>query len=110
MKYSEAIRLGAMLGPQCFGMEADRDGGLCANGGATRAAGYYAVYQFGAITKTLANCPVCGRRGELATIVAEELNDHHRWTRERIANWVETKERELEQAAEPELVTVAARE
>lgn len=41
MKLSEAIRLGAMLGPQIIGNEADKHGGSCAIGAAMLALGVH---------------------------------------------------------------------
>ncbi len=95
MKLSEAIRLGAMLGPQAFAESFSVDGGSCARGAAMLAIGGTCWYsgpwfiEFQSINTT---CPECHRIGTAGGIIAFCLNDHHRWTRERIADWVETVE------------------
>jgi hypothetical protein len=97
MRLSDAIRLGAMIRPQAF-FGLFKDGGSCALGAALEAIrgdeadmeGF--LHQFSdtaAIGVVL--CPGCepGRRqyGPLDAVVAH-LNDFHRWSRERIADWV----------------------
>lgn len=102
MRFSEAIRLGATMKPQTF----DRffDGvGTCAIGAA-----YDAIGDLGLDTEEWADavarfdsvaCPECGR-DRLAILelsgtarnVVTHLNDFHRWTRERIADFVELHE------------------
>lgn len=127
MKYSEAIRLGAMMSPgQAYGELRDSNGNTCARGAAMDAIGILDGWIRGRditafqkmesqfpIEKAPASCPLC--KGSWAypydvITAVVHLNNEHKWTRQQIADWVETKERELEQAAEPELVTVAARE
>lgn len=107
MKLSEAIRLGALLHPQCFDTMRTyryyRDGrrdilGTCALGAAEEA-GYHAQRQSDWIV--LAQCPEgCPLDGPvwLGNVVSH-LNDYHRWTRERIADWVATVEAHEESAA-----------
>lgn len=109
MKLSDAIRLGAMLRPQAFGelVKEIAPGvfGTCAFGAAEEAichdfeigvadatceiASVYAVYR--PLLKRWSLCPVCTHGEEIAEIV-HHLNDWHRWTRERIAEWVATIE------------------
>lgn len=102
MKLSDAIRLGAMLHPQCFDRMEVRgfltDGKVvatCALGAAIQA-GYRLEY-VGATS--LVPCPVPQCHGFLDTshmvnlyAMVTHLNDWHRWTREAIAGWVETIE------------------
>ena len=92
LKLSEAIRLGGLLHPQCFGnyLKTDRQWRIvatCALEGATRA-GYHDDVDF---LLTPAECPVC-LRIEAVRIIVAHLNDHHRWTREAIADWVQVQE------------------
>lgn len=102
MKLSEAIRLGAMLHPQCFGsMNRWRDGGdlpsavgddeviaTCALG-AAEAAGYPDTFS---VSSSDMVCPECPQWTNGLEQVVAHLNDRHRWTRERIADWVATVE------------------
>ena len=123
MKLSDAIRLGAMLKPQAFGDYTDGRG-TCAWGAANEAIGVAADDDGDLTGPWLAlccadvSCPSCGGRygsidpggdgcPRVATLIAH-LNDHHRWTREQIADWVATIEAQQEQAtpAEVEAVTV----
>jgi len=102
LRLSEAMRLGALLKPQGFGKLYDlRSKGTCAFGAAFDAIGrlHEAVLQCGnldtewqPLIDTIVVCPHCDRvRGPLESMVVH-LNDGHQWTRERIANWVETIE------------------
>lgn len=128
MKLSEAIRLGAMLHEQCAGMMELRnsDGDViatCALGSA-RAAGFpikenrrgYAV-EHSADESIL--CPLRNPDGapcrvwDAATIrglylVIAHLNDVHEWTREQIADWVETVERDGETREAPPSMAISA--
>lgn len=109
MRLSEAIRLGSMLKPQAFGKSYDAHiGGTCAIAAAVDAIGLLktdggtllnachlsAVPEAWRLTinqrVTCPNCHVTCR----VDGVAAHLNDHHRWTREQIAAWVETLETE----------------
>jgi hypothetical protein len=103
---SDAIRLGAMWKPQFYGDLWNGDGSKsCALGAAYDALGY----GHGVIMRDLPErlerwldlyvaCPVCAanvteegwhiRTGEMIA----HLNDGHRWTREEIADWIETLE------------------
>jgi len=103
MKYSEAIREGIKLGPQAFGMSETTDGAMCANRGAARAARIGEAASL-PLAHMRMQCPSCGRKDELVGIVALCLNDAHRWTRERIADFVEGVENAQDQPAEIERV------
>ena len=115
MKLSEAIRLGAMLRPQgfeSFGLDLGNGQRVtCALGAAAEAIGsqsltwqFYAVNNrevaedldavFGEILNARhRRCPVKGcRTRRIPAGVIVHLNDGHRWTREQIAEWVETIE------------------
>lgn len=129
LRLSEAIRLGSMLGPQSFGTLFCEDGGSCALGAALRAIGSDISPHWKAIGPKLplllarADHPFNDAiqsvyvsrvdqqsevyEGTLWSVIVS-LNNTHRWTRERIADWVETIEREMEakqaEAAEQVLV------
>lgn len=117
MKLSEAIRLGAMTGPQTYGMLFNGDSS-CALGAAYRAGGLSKDYSGRGtpIEKLWLAFPILLKRPTiggnhalsganyngnclLATgsigdcIIA--LNDGFRWTREQIADWVAEQERIL---------------
>jgi hypothetical protein len=104
MRLSEAIRLGAMLHPQCFGTVRilRHDAGTpeftthtCALGAAEEA-GYSLFAELcGQSLATLADCPICCDRFQSWTVhgIVVHLNDDHHWTREAIADWVEAFER-----------------
>ena len=116
---SEAIRLGAMLRPQGRGIESadPRREATCALGAAAMAAGL--PIQSGGRVLTVrgeagfttepcvkvpaewvslmtleVNCPSCGFWHEHLAGAVAHLNDDHEWTRELIADWVESFERE----------------
>jgi len=104
-KLSEAIRLGSILKPQGFGDRRDReDGGAtaCAFDAARDALGN----QTGAIEDIFPElksfpleCPECQHRySSPASVISMCLNDYHKWSRQRIADWVEEQERKLETA------------
>ena len=105
MRLSEAIRLGAMLGPQCFGDGFGPNNATCAIGAALLAAGQkdssVSIWEVFPITSLPYKCPVCGAGSNYLHIkhgfgwAITHLNDAHRWTRERIADWVEGEERRL---------------
>jgi len=99
--------------PQAFGALLRPDGARCVMGSAALAVGIpCAVTDFGTplwevsafdreaaeamwrvwpILKDWATCPGCGFQGDLGNIAAH-LNDGHLWTREQIADWVQTIE------------------
>lgn len=106
MRLSDAIWLGAMLRPQGF-KAFWRDGKSCAMGAAMDAIGRIgrgteATRTWPWLDAAKVQCPKCGaiynrrwvdgqRLGGYVYVIAH-LNDHHRWTRERIADWVATVE------------------
>lgn len=114
MRLSEAIRLGAMVKPQAFGylevtyiyptngpLGLDRSfSATCAIGAAMEAVGlelcsdsaqdFFRCFPEAVMIWELP-CPVCGALERGGPV--PHLNNDHLWTRERIANWVETIER-----------------
>ena len=112
LKLSEAIRLGAMWRPQAFGVLTDGVG-TCAIGAATEAMGLPLddempnPREWDFVLKIRA-CPVCITHDPDRLNVVAHLNDDHRWTRERIADWVETIEAQHEQPVAEQPVTVTA--
>jgi hypothetical protein len=107
MILSEAIRLGAMLRPQGFGRYIDRSEKVfrsCAFAAAVEAVVNKARFTESVIETTITNnwswvygkCLACPVRGcdadSRPSCMITHLNDTHRWTRERIADWVETVE------------------
>lgn len=122
MKLSEAIRLGAMLKPQAHGGSADGLGS-CALLAASEAAGVepidlerYRSVNYPALERvfplltevvTLPDCGMKARGIEAQLFVAiYRLNDSCGWTREAIADWVETIERQHEPQPKPLDVSV----
>lgn len=102
MKLSEAIREGAKLRPQAFG-EYLKAGGTCALGAAYEALCVAedrpvrtwfseGIHPWETLLLALMDgpCPACGYLHYENQIV--HLNDTHKWTRERIADWVATQE------------------
>lgn len=127
MKLSEAIREGARLAPQAFGMMFVK-GGTCAIGAA--AEHLWMVGKLSMSNPTFASFdhlepffPLMTRRGvklpchckyvnthdvmmseeyaETVSLFIAHLNDIHRWSREAIAEWVETIEKNLETEQAP---------
>lgn len=104
MKLSEAMRLGSMNKPQAFGALI-RDGATCALGAAYEATGVLVcdddddkkgVVRF-PILDAVSGCPACQFvHNEYIGFVITHLNDEHRWTRERIADWIETREQRID--------------
>lgn len=121
LKLSDAIRLGAMYGPQLFGTELSNDGGSCALGSAILAIGAIGIPctdqdpdknarpgNVATVTVTVPwdmsvkhHCPTCFWKIErpLRHLIPH-LNDRHRWTREQIADWVATIEAQQESATQ----------
>jgi hypothetical protein len=115
---SEAIRLGAMLKPQGFDGYANKNTS-CALAAAADACGiepfvhpvdgqhiinYSAIMAKFPVLKTATKCPVsdgrlCGE-SHVTQSTIWHLNDTHRWTREQIADWVETLEQQQAQTHE----------
>ncbi len=97
MKLSEAMRLGAMLKPQGFGLTRP-EGTACA----LDAVALAATTDISALSKGFPildmwgiHCPECGPQPfsnlTVGMVIAGHLNDDHRWTRERIADWIEAE-------------------
>lgn len=114
MKLSEAIRLGAMLKPQ--GRRGFFDGGnTCALGAAADAIGRLNDLLDGRFLESkewpllseMAAHPVTLWTRSVWDVVTS-MNDIFGWTREQIADWVETIERERE--AQPNTDAQVARE
>ncbi len=106
MKLSEAIRLGAMLGPQLRGrLTSRKENGSCALGSALLATGkartYNAVKKRWPWIMDYASCPRCMSFNCRINAVITHLNDSHEWTRERIADWVATIEAQQECIGHP---------
>lgn len=110
MRLSEAIRLGAMLRPQALNHFITEAGATCAFGAAFEAIGRNIVAEAdilcsGDAMQAWAICdvdvlnPVSLEMDVLYSVVTS-LNDFHGWTRERIADWVESIERSQEQSAD----------
>ncbi len=126
IRFSEAIRLGAMMGPQLFGQELSMEDptASCAFGGAILAAGVeikpptveYGAGLAGRSAKasgsvtlpdewkpfclSVQSCPAehsWNWKDQGIHIVAH-LNDYHHWSREQIADWVATVEPQEELA------------
>ncbi len=104
---SEYIRLSSMLRPQAFLRAYDDKGGACAVMGALEAAGTDWTRASDTFPELVAvasfRCPACAGREVIAPIfmgpgaLAElliHLNDRHLWSRELIAQHVETLEQE----------------
>lgn len=129
MKLGEAIRLGASMHPQAFGVFfADAEGAgvntvgeiafTCALGGALVAVGdaagdwpFLALHRRWKRTLSLpaaspCECsPTCLREtgyGVVRELIAH-LNNTHRWSREAIADWVELQELQLIERSAEEL-------
>ena len=95
-----------MLAPQgfVFDRETEYVNGTCALQAASVAVGDDSGAYIGTTEKTWPHlfaivpgrrfmCPDCGHSTlSLSWIVGSHLNDKHRWTREQIADWVETVE------------------
>lgn len=119
MRLSDAIRLGSMLKPQSFEapwIELRYVPATCALAAASDALGLEKLdvgkapwvggdWQW---TYSDATCPVCAVKSQVFGVVTH-LNDQHFWTRERIADWIETMEPPITAPAEhPAHVVVAA--
>jgi hypothetical protein len=111
--FSEAIREGAKLRPQAFDVLFGNQA-TCAVGAGLEAMGCEMKEGYGMLNSDVAldtfkylkaaqvECPVanniCGdhvRQQRALIDVIFDLNDVHRWTREMIADWVETEEEKL---------------
>jgi len=104
MLLSEAIRLGAMLGSQAFGIRHGGDGSSCVLGAVEDACGGIKAEKAFPWIFGFATNPVTGDEQPVNVIMAGLNNngsDFHlsnnprrSWSRERIADWVESIERE----------------
>jgi hypothetical protein len=97
MRLSEAIRLGAKMGPQAFG-QLRHQRATCALGAAAQAIGMRSVLilkEWPWLATTRDKCPECMLINVPVLTIIPHLNDHHLWSRERIADWVETLENKL---------------
>jgi hypothetical protein len=87
-----------MLAPQSFKIGYDeKTQATCALVAAVQAAGITSMPDFRqqyswCIENWPVRCPACGRKGQSPAAVIVYLNDHHRWSREAIADWVEALE------------------
>ncbi len=94
MKLSEAMRLGAMLKPQGFTLwrTADTACALDAVALATGTKVTLLYHAFRILDRRAICADSCGdtKRFDLGTMIVH-LNDDHRWTRERIADWIEAE-------------------
>lgn len=114
MKLSEAIRLGAMLKPQAHREFLTTEGASCALGAALDAVGgLSSISSFHDIAARwpwtrgkAVRCPSCAAGAAAIHTSPDDildnvviLNDVHGWTREQVADWVETIEARLEQPA-----------
>lgn len=119
LTFSEAIRLGSSLKPQAHHSSKDTPladcVAICAIEAAALAVGCVGTLSTLAYERwpwpwsigDLYSCPQCQHVVGNAAFVMSHLNDHHWWSRERIADWVEGLEhaRAQRQAViEPELV------
>lgn len=107
MRLSEAIRLGAMMRPnQAFYNLYDVDDeATCALGAAAEALGILdteaigggytakAPVEWKAFVLQTVQCPECHYSIDKVDACIVHLNNEHRWSRERIADWVEALEK-----------------
>jgi len=106
MRLSEAIRLGAMNKPQAFGFDSTWQT-TCTSMAAYEAIGeqhrylesFYVPWPFLAqpCSCPYGNCIFSMSSYWKLRNIIPHLNDHHRWTREAIADWVEQFEPVKEQ-------------
>jgi hypothetical protein len=124
LSLSDAIRKGAKYGPQLYStyLHAKTDDGSigsCALGAAWLGAGKTTRHTcnmlsmkvlFPQLLRRICSCPMDCSGPDLYDVarVVTHLNDHHRWTREAIADWVARLEPEQTPAVveEPELELV----
>jgi len=110
MKLSEAISLGSMLTPQAFGRFVGSYGRRCAWGSAfdaVRDSTPMHGYDEWKWTKRTVNCPSCKATGPVHKMIVH-LNDGHRWTRHRIADWISTIEPTEQTSSEGEEFSAVA--
>jgi hypothetical protein len=120
MLLSEAMRLGAMIRPQVkyliFARASDGALGSCALGAAYEAAGMAIaterfIWDYSAVSPEwlrllghrVSPCPVCGSHAwRRLGFSVTHLNNDHGWSRERIADWVQAIEDEVESRNHPQ--------
>lgn len=105
MKLWEAMLEGAKAGPQLFGSLSDGNGGTCAMGAVMKGGGLEVLFHSIEVESSLvtrfpelhenAVCPedacyIC--HGNVLLNVIVTLNDDHRWSRQRIAEWLANRE------------------
>jgi hypothetical protein len=88
LKLSEAIRIGARIRPQCRG-SFFREGGSCALGAAYEAITGRVLPEYADATSLHGVVPHMRDHNFRFSIVRK--NDGDRWTRERIADWLEAQ-------------------
>lgn len=95
MKFPDAVRLGSMLHEQCHGelFAYDGNGNLfasCAVGAALEAIGQTrnACLYWPELMEP-SHCPACNEPAYINNVITH-LNDSHLWTREAIADWLDT--------------------
>ena len=102
MKLSEAIRLGATLGPQTFTQWRGQNDSTCAIGAAMAAIGLKnglsgdVEKRWPELRRIMVEYPTNKSRCCLFTAILF-LNDNERWSREQIADWVASVEPQDEQ-------------
>lgn len=111
MRLSEAVRLGAMTGGQIKWDLIDQHGNTCAIGAAMVAMGIKPSAM--AHESLWRHFPCLNSNlvfGERLQYVIVDLNNHEGWSRERIADWLETSGNDMEsvEAPDPFPVKVAA--
>jgi hypothetical protein len=94
MLLSEAIRLGAMLGPQVKDYFVVENGGSCALGAAIRALGLKPQFGYAELLRVF---PAL-RQSLVQSIV--QCNDRLGWTRQQIADWIIDNDLDCESAVE----------
>ena len=106
MKLSEAISLGAMMGPKANGLLFGPKGGSCALGSAMLAVGaseakwngwtlFHTQEEWRWAKEVVLSCPLCSRKAPVVQLIPHLNNgytDCHDQTREWIASWVATVE------------------
>jgi len=107
---ADAIRLGSLMRKQGYG-DVYTETSTCAFGAALDAIGLNGSYHPGllpvawkALFDRPATCPECGHVAQGTCGIIVHLNDYHLWTRQEIADWVETVEARADQAVEVSFV------
>jgi hypothetical protein len=92
MTYADAIRLGSTLRPQGFGLDRNLATTACADDAAKLAIGVEgaSVTYFPEAGQKAPRCPRCSRHYSHIVGLVAHLNDDHQWTRNQIADWLDT--------------------